>query len=409
MDLSTTSPQHPVVACVEEVRGALDRVAGANPVFLSSEQKAAVLVELARQEARLAALKLKVLAAADDVALDAGARSAGAWLAHRTLVDIGPALAAERLAAALDGRWVQVAEALADGRVNEPQATVIVRALEELPADLDPELLNKAEGHLIAEAAHFEPRRLRVLGRRILEVVAPDLAEEHERRQLEAEEARARRLTQLTMRRRGDGTTEIHARVADAVAGRLKTYLDAYAAPRRHDTSQRGTQAQEWGYAFGAMLEAVPSDRLPQHGGASTTVVVTVDQDWLTDRLAAAGLDTGERISAGEAMRLACTSKILPAVLDGAGQPLHLGRARRLFSSGQQMAMAIRDRECRAAGCSIPATWCEAHHLRPWATGGRTDIDDGILLCPWHHHRVHDPTYATDRLPNGDVRFHRRR
>lgn len=138
--------------------------------------------------------------------------------------------------AALGGRWGQVAEALAEGRVNEPQAAVIVRALDELPAGLDPELMTKAEAHMVSEAAHFDPRRLRVLGRRILEVIAPDLAEEHERSQLEAEEARARRLTELTMRRRGDGTTEIHARVADAVAGRLRTYLDAYAAPRRGDT-----------------------------------------------------------------------------------------------------------------------------------------------------------------------------
>ena len=68
--------------------------------------------------------------------------------------------------------------------------------------------------------------------------------------------------------------------------------------------------------------------------------------------------------------------------------------------------MIIRDRECRAEGCTIPAAWCEAHHWgRPWAQGGRTDLKDGVLLCNWHHHRAHDPTYDSSRMPNGDVRF----
>ena len=120
-------------------------------------------------------------------------------------------------------------------------------------------------------------------------------------------------------------------------------------------------------------------------------------------------MDTGDGVTASEAMRLACTASILPVVLDGAGQPLHLGRARRLFTSAQRTAMTVRDGRCRTHGCTVPATWCEAHHRTPWSRGGRTDIEDGVLLCSWHHHRAHDPAYRTDTLPNGDVRFRRRR
>ncbi|HET7069210.1 MAG TPA: HNH endonuclease signature motif containing protein, partial [Nocardioides sp.] len=64
---------------------------------------------------------------------------------------------------------------------------------------------------------------------------------------------------------------------------------------------------------------------------------------------------------------------------------------------------------CRTEGCTIPAAWCEAHHAKkPWSQGGRTDLADGVLLCPWHHHRAHDPRYDAQRLPDGDYRFHRR-
>jgi hypothetical protein len=46
--------------------------------------------------------------------------------------------------------------------------------------------------------------------------------------------------------------------------------------------------------------------------------------------------------------------------------------------------------------------------LQPWSKGGKTDLDDGVLLCSHHHHRAHDPRYSTERTPNGDIQFHRR-
>jgi hypothetical protein len=71
--------------------------------------------------------------------------------------------------------------------------------------------------------------------------------------------------------------------------------------------------------------------------------------------------------------------------------------------------MVLRDKRCRAEGCTMPATYCEAHHLKPWSQGGETNLNDGVLLCSWHHHRAHETqTYRTDRLPNGDIRFIRR-
>jgi hypothetical protein len=419
MTVHPMTPEHPVLACVAEMSASLDRVASVDPAYMTTPAKATALTDLSRVLTRAQALLLRVLATADDVALDAGARSVEAWLAHETHADVGPTLAAGHLADALETRWRLAGEALGQGRINQAQARVIARAMDELPSDLDAELLEKAETHLLAEAAHFDPRRLRVLGRRILEVVAPGVAEDQERRLLEAEESLARRTTELTMRRRGDGTTDVHARISDAVAGRLRTYLEAYAAPRRGhldaaadrtdpETGRPVARSVLMGRAFCSMLESVPAQRLPRHGGSATTVLVTVDLETLRSQLGAAGLDTGTRISAGEAMRLACNASIVPVVLDGRGQPLHLGRARRLFASAQRLAMGIRDRGCRARGCTIPASWCEAHHLEPWSRGGRTDLDDGALLCSWHHHRAHDTDYRTDTMPNGDIRFRRR-
>jgi hypothetical protein len=138
-------------------------------------------------------------------------------------------------------------------------------------------------------------------------------------------------------------------------------------------------------------------------------VLVTIGLDALRAELGVGDLVGGDALSATEVRRLACTAGIVPAVLGGRGEILDLGRARRLFSPAQQQALILRDRTCRAEGCDIPGTWAEAHHWIPWNQGGRTDLANGLLLCSHHHHRVHDPTYTADRLPNGDIRYTRRR
>lgn len=416
MSISSRAPfEHPLLAAARVIGEALDAVAGSEPLYLSSADKQELLVELSRSSSRLAGLRARALAVGDDVAVETGSRSAAAWLAVECRFSLREAVRAERVGAGL-GRWSRVAAAVADGRVGWEQAEVLVRSLDDLPAGLDPELVSRAEEHLVGEAATFGPRELRVVGRRVLEVVAPDIADAHEEAALRAEERRSRAATRLSFRPRGDGTTDVHARLPDHVASRLRAYLDALTNPRRSDAPtppmgdvDRLPLPRRRGEAFCTLLEHVPADRLPVHGGTATSVMVMIDLESLRSGLGLAETSTGEVVTAAEARRLACTAAILPVVLGGAGEVLDLGRSRRLFSPGQRKAMAVRDRRCRAEGCEIPAAWCEAHHQQaPWAHHGRTDLAHGLLLCSFHHHRAHDRCYTAARLPNGDVRYTRR-
>ncbi len=414
MSLAPAPHRHPMVAALDALSEVLDQAAHSNPAFLTVREKEAVLLGLSQAGQRLQGLLLSVLSAADDVAAEHGARNVADWLAHHTRSDYGPVARRARLAEALDTRWQSVADALLDGRVSEPQAEVIVAALGALPGEVDPEIRAKAEAHLIAEASRYTPKQLRILGRRVLEVVAPDAFDDEERRLLEAEERRALSRTSLTLRANGDGTTDLRARVPDSVGERLRIYLEAYAAPRREVLTGSGAAArrpysQRLGEAFCSLLEKVPAALLPAHGGDATTVLVTITLDQLRSGLGGAGLASGGRISAAEARRLACGAGLVPAVLGGASEVLDLGRASRLFSPAQRKALALRDGRCRAEGCTIPAPWCEAHHRDPWSRGGKTDLADGVLLCSFHHHRAHDATYDHTHLASGDVRFHRRR
>ena len=404
--------KHPVAAAAAAVEAALKDVADLDPTFMPTAEKKSALLALDRASAQVEELRLRVMAAAEDLAVDEGARDVAAWLAYRGRRDRGEARRDLRLARALDTRWQTVGRALREGEANRAQAEVIVAALEALPADLDPEVVAQAEQRLMSEAARFGPHQLRILGRRILDVIAPEVAEDHERRALEREEAHAMTATFLTTRRRGDGTTDLRIRVADLVADRLLTYLHSFTSPRRERGSasapgDRRPYDQKLGDAFAAFLESVDPKRLPLHGGDATTLMVTIDFDGLRDGLGTA-LVGDTPITAGEARRLACAANLLPAVLGGDSEILDLGRARRLFSPAQRKAMAIRDRTCRAECCEIPAAWCEAHHAAaPWAAGGRTDLADGLLLCSWHHHRAHDHRYRMDRTGDRRLTFHR--
>ena len=410
-----SSGAHPVLACAARLADELALLADVPVELMSAGDKAAALVSVSATADQLEALRLRLLAASDDVAAESGARDAGAWLAHEIRGDRREQQRDLRLGTALAERWQRVAAGLASGRVNLAQARVIVHALDDLPDDVPAEVVALAESQLVEYAAEFGPGDLRVLGRRILDVVAPEVGEAAEARALEEEERRAAERTTLTLTSCGDGTTRIRGRIPDAAAHRLATYLDAFTSPRHEHgsgrTEGRAPIERRRGLAFCALLEHLDPTRLPAHGGDATTVMVTMTLDQLRSELGTAGVISADdlRIRAGALRRLACNAGIVPVVLGGTSEVLDLGRTSRLFSRGQRRALRLRDRRCRARGCTVPATWCEAHHLRPWALGGATDLDDGVLLCSFHHHRAHDPTYDLSRCPDGDVELRRRR
>ena len=226
---------------------------------------------------------------------------------------------------------------------------MIAHALDEFPRDhVSPAVRERAELHLIALADDFAPTPLRRLARKVLEVVAPELSDEAERKALDREEQLAAERTRLSLTPLGDGTTRIGGRISDATANRLRTYLEAFASPRRTAAETDGERIPTprlLGLALTDLLESWPADVLPAHGGTATTVTVHLNLDQLTTALEKSGvatLETGDVITASQARRLACQAKILPAVLGGTSEILDLGRSRRLHTAAQRKAIRIK-------------------------------------------------------------------
>ncbi|HEY2643463.1 MAG TPA: HNH endonuclease signature motif containing protein, partial [Galbitalea sp.] len=86
-----------------------------------------------------------------------------------------------------------------------------------------------------------------------------------------------------------------------------------------------------------------------------------------------------------------CAGGTVEVLVGDSGDILNFGREQRLYTPKQRQALAVRDAGCRYPGCAKPASWCEAHHILQWKRDhGPTTLDNGILLCRYHHMLIHN-------------------
>ena len=303
-------------------------------------------------------------------------------------------------------------QAAADGAISHRHATVIGKAMQDLPADATPQQRQFCEKALIRDAQRYSPADLAARGRRITDQYKPEPeVDADEDALLRRREALARAKTSFQLWDNHDGTwswrgtgPELHGRI-------LKTIVDAYTAPRRDhiDPAEDPFESldKKQGRAFCSMLEHIPTDKLPQTGGTPIRIVVTIPEDKLRSRVAAATLATGERLSAGELRRLAANHDIIPAVLGGDSVPIDLGRNQRLYNKDQRDLLAVMDGGCTAPGCDRPPSWCEVQHTDRWkADLGETNLATATLHCPADHHIADAEGWKYKRI-NGVMHINR--
>jgi hypothetical protein len=411
-----------VVRFLASLSGGLDRLSTTPTWSMTPAEQRVALLALHRERARLEEVWLRVLVSADrnEVGVDSGATSTATWLAEATGSTREDCFRDVRLAHALDGDFEATKASLAAGDIDRARAAVVVQAVTVLTDehdDLPPGTRAAAEAHLLGLARVHDAPTLRRLGKRLFEVVCPKAADQIEGRTLAEEENRARRLAYLTLRDNGDGTAGGRFRLPTLHARLLKRALESLTSPRRSDEKRQAPMAGSkprysgvLGRGFMELLERhLDLESLPGTSGSPFTVVVTVSLDALQRGLGVAVLDTGDRMSAGQARRLACEGGLIPMVLGGDSMPLDLGRERRLYSKHQRIALAQRYGGCAAVICDRPPSQTEVHHVDPWHAGGRTDLARGLPLCSAHHEMADHPrTWEMTTRPDGRVRFHRR-
>ncbi|MGH2681858.1 MAG: DUF222 domain-containing protein, partial [Actinomycetota bacterium] len=154
-------------------------------------------------------------------------------------------------------------------------------------------------------------------------------------------------------------------------------------------------------------LVALCSARIAQDADPDrATVVVHAQLEDLVSGRRGAEIEGGPVIHPETARRLACDGRVQVVIEDQAGQPVGLGRMAREPSAWMLRQLRYRDSECRFPGCGA-RRFTQAHHIVWWERGGRTDLDNLLLVCSFHHKLVHEHGWAVRRDRDGTVLWFR--
>ena len=136
------------------------------------------------------------------------------------------------------------------------------------------------------------------------------------------------------------------------------------------------------------------------------TVVVHARLEGLSQNAGGCEIENGPVLHPESVRRLLCNARVQTVVEDPAGNVLGVGRMSREPSAWMVRQVRYRDRECRFPGCGA-RRFTQAHHLVFWRHGGRTELDNLLLICSFHHRLVHEYGWSVARSPDGTLRWFR--
>jgi len=294
--------------------------------------------------------------------------------------------------------FVDVVDGVNSGALTVGAAAAITNGLGAPGATVSADDLLDAAKILVTEAATLPPEKV---ARR-----ARELRDEMDAAGVIDREAALRERRFLRLTPQSDGMTRLFGLLDPESAALVSDAVDCVTSPRRGgprfvDSEQlaraeaivddpRTTEQ----IAVDALVEMVriagAADKGRVFGVRKPGVRVVVDARDLAAGNGIARIEgQTESVSIQTAERIACSTGYLPIVVRPDG-PLDVGRAQRLFTERQRVALAMIWGGCAVETCERPPSWTEAHHIDPWEAGGPTDIDNGVLLCRHHHMLVHN-------------------
>ncbi|BCN51146.1 HNH endonuclease [Prescottella equi] len=352
---------------------------------------------------QLEALRAATVAEIDERAVSfdtLGFRSVKQWLAANTLLEV-PAAARILALGRMLSRQPEIADAFNSGDISAEHAALIGKFCETPPRGMPNEALGSCRKVLLdaASGPTATTTTVRTCISRLERIFESDElppSEDTERNEFHASKTLNGRVSV-----KGD---------LDAVTGEmLLTALSALTKPRNpvDDPAEKRTPARQRADAFAEILRRyLDSGDAPIEGGERPHLSLHVNasdlarsesahewthpnegSDLFGDKDIARLPHTGP-LSIATARRLACDCHLTPIVMDD-GVPLNLGRTSRTVSKKQRRALIARDHGCAFPGCGTPPAHCEGHHVKHWADGGPTDLDNLVLLCRYHHQLLH--------------------
>ena len=319
------------------------------------------------------------------------ALTAAAWL--RWKCNFSPAAAAGRVAVARGLDDLPLAtEAFADGDFSYPHAAMIARTAEKLGDKMEA----NAETIMVTAAKELDLGRLRVVTLKLQHFMDPDSVRE------EANESYERRF--LSLSQTLDGVFYLNGRLDSEGGAILQTALNALGGPPTAE-DRRPPKQRRADLLVELARQQLDGGNLPEVGGQRPHLAVTVSIATLANQPGspAADLEWAQPIPAETARRLACDAAVTPVFFGSESNQPRADKTTRVISGSQRKALVVRDKGCRFPGCDRPVDWTDAHHLKHWADGGKTVMDNLVLLCRRHHRKVHEEGWQLGITADGNI------
>ena len=255
-----------------------------------------------------------------------------------------------------------------------------VRLLVDAWAD-SPDLFRRDEPLLVEQARTLSARAFPLALARWRRLADPDGA------RADAEQAFARR--RLHISATWKGTVRLDGDLDPESGQIVLTAIHSLAEPAALEPGDTRTPAQPRADALVEISRRhLDSPDRPRQGGERPHFLLTMGvADLAGDGLV--DLEVGP-ITAQAARRIACDAAISRVILDAASAPIEARRKQRVVSPALRWELDLRDGGCTHPGCDVSARWCDAHHIRHWAAGGKTVLTNLRLLCRAHHRTAHD-------------------
>lgn len=330
---------------------------------------------------------------------DEGARSPGEWLSWA--VGMAPSTARDHVRVGLALRTLpKVREAFLAGQVSYSKVRAITRLGHEETEEVLLEWADAAPAAELERIVSWTRYSCRIDG------VEADPLAEVDPTDGSVAGARVERVDWMPA---GDGSVELRLRMDEADAARLRTNLRWLAEQQDPELPVGARMVAAVQVAVDAAMDAAPSDG---SGDDRDRLVVAVQAGVVDDSAESPRLRVVPRrgarmpaMSVRTLERLACQAGIVGMPVDGSGSPLDVGRTQRRATAKQRRALRLRDPGCRFPGCGATRQ-LHVHHAREWATdGGRTDLDNLVHLCSFHHRFVHRTGWRVEPAGNGRFTF----
>ncbi len=190
-----------------------------------------------------------------------------------------------------------------------------------------------------------------------------------------------------------DGTLDPVAGEVVATALRLGESPDSDAEPSRTPAQRRVDTLADICRFYLDHQHHRPAGRHRPH------VNVVVDYEDLAGGGGGRMVD-GAVLSGAALQALTCDSALHRLVMSGRSAVLDYGTSTRTIPATLWNALVLRDEHCRFPGCDRQSSWCEGHHVVHIADDGPTCLENLVLVCSRHHHRLHQPGWHAKLRPD---------